>query len=535
LTTSLAPAERVLLLTFSNQARTQLESEAARQLTRDQRHLVEITNYHRLFWRAVNAYRRVLGLPDSVRVVPDRVRANALAGAIGVSTTRDLAKSAGLLEELAEHRFEAFCDERTPSPEIRNRAFEVIEAEQRAGRLVFGDFGALFWALLDRPAIGSAYAARFPTVIADEHQDASELQDAVVRRLGSRRLFIFADPMQLIHEFRGATEQRLHRHLYESGEDGTHRLRVPHRWDDDVAAGKWLLAVRERLEGTAVTVQAPSRLRTRSTVPVRGRPAMVTSARYEVRRLRRLGLDSVAVFARDAPFVELIRDSFCRKNVFPRHVGGGDAFEEAFNDIDLLSSGPPAAEIAQRAVARVAALAPGFDRALHKQLQRRTLDERIDFAGCGLRARPLLEALQLIYDSGGVGYFHALSRCLDVVRAYGFHVPQRDALRAIKETADDLDSHVGDTSLDAVVSVYQERFLETQHAAPRTDRGVFVMTAHQSKGKEFDAIVLVGADRASFPDDAASRKLLYVVLTRATRAWVAIHPEGAASPLLALC
>lgn len=53
---------RVLLLTFSNQARSQLETEAGRQLTLAQRHRIEITNYHRLFWHAARAHCTALGL-----------------------------------------------------------------------------------------------------------------------------------------------------------------------------------------------------------------------------------------------------------------------------------------------------------------------------------------------------------------------------------------------------------------------------------------------------------------------------------------
>src|SRR5687768_14907002 len=53
----IAHPSKVLLLTFSNQAQTQLEREAVRQLTPEVRQRVEITNYHRFFWHGVRAYR----------------------------------------------------------------------------------------------------------------------------------------------------------------------------------------------------------------------------------------------------------------------------------------------------------------------------------------------------------------------------------------------------------------------------------------------------------------------------------------------
>ncbi len=45
------------------------------------------------------------------------------------------------------------------------------------------------------------------------------------------------------------------------------------------------------------------------------------------------------------------------------------------------------------------------------------------------------------------------------------------------------------------------------------------MTAHQAKGKEFDAVVLVNATAAHFPDSDEGRRLFYVAITRASKAW----------------
>jgi len=63
---------------------------------------------------------------------------------------------------------------------------------------------------------------------------------------------------------------------------------------------------------------------------------------------------------------------------------------------------------------------------------------------------------------------------------------------------------------------------------------LFLMTAHQAKGKEFDAIVVVPLDARRWPDDDDHRRLLYVGLTRATQSWTLIAPITDASPMLAL-
>ena len=95
-------------------------------------------------------------------------------------------------------------------------------------------------------------------MIADEHQDASALQDALVRRLGTVRLTVLADPMQLIHGFRGARIERLDAHREECDEELL--LNTPHRWHGSEHLAEWLLAVRARLMGEEAEVARPAEL-----------------------------------------------------------------------------------------------------------------------------------------------------------------------------------------------------------------------------------------------------------------------------------
>lgn len=148
---------RVLVLTFSNEARTQLEREAARQLDRAARDRITISNYHGLFWSAVRAHRRALGLPLELDLVAASRRHAALA-AVDPAAVATLRKRPGLLDAFAEQAVAVFRDDRSPDMETIERLLAGVAAEQRAGRLVFDDLGALFWALLDHfPAVEAAY------------------------------------------------------------------------------------------------------------------------------------------------------------------------------------------------------------------------------------------------------------------------------------------------------------------------------------------------------------------------------------------
>lgn len=89
-----------------------------------------------------------------------------------------------------------------------------------------------------------------------------------------------------------------------------------------------------------------------------------------------------------------------------------------------------------------------------------------------------------------------------------------------------------DVELDAVLERYSRTIVAATHVAPRVDTGLFVMTAHQAKGKEFDAVVLAEVSARYFPDDDENRRLFYVAVTRATSSWTIIAPDAGAFPFV---
>jgi superfamily I DNA/RNA helicase len=488
---------------------------------------VEITNYHRFFWDGVRAYRRALGLPMRLDI-GSRSRRKEAFQREGAELVRELDGREGLIESVAEHAVPEFRDDRTSDPETLARAIAVVEREQRAGRLVFDDLGVLFWALLQRfPAVDAAYRSRYRVVIADEHQDASALQDALVRKLGRDRLVVFADPMQLIHEFRGASSERLARHLAECDQALT--LRTPHRWHGSPELARWLLAVRARLEGRSALCPAPSQLRIQRSQAQRGFNGAKPFVRHAVSRAFETGARTVAVLARDNREVADLRSYLCRQRQYPRQIGTND-FEDARHDIEQLPllSGPQA--VARHAVDRIRDLVPTFPADQLAQVQRRILTDtiRIDRAGAGT-AR-ILRALEPIYLTGPSAYFRSMVAVLEACNDLGHHLPRAEALQALRITAEALGDEV--TDLDSALERYSAAVLAASLTAPRMDRGLFVMTTHQAKGKEFDAIILADAMERFWPNSDEAKRLFYVAITRASRSWTVIAPDQGASPLL---
>lgn len=524
----LPPGSAALVLTFSNQARTQLEREAALQLSPDLRRSVEISNYHSFFWRAVNAYRRALGLPEALDIGSRRRRHEALRTAVGREILKPLETHTGLLDALSEHRYQEFQDGRTPEPDVLERLLDATRKEQRAGRLVFDDLGALFWELLVRfPAVEAAYRRRFPVVIADEHQDASALQDVVVRRLAEHRLLVFADPMQLIHGFRGASDERLEQHRKDCDEERS--LGTSHRWHGCQHLAEWLLAVRKRLCGQACPCQAPAELRAVWTSRLHGLNAVKPQVKYAALKAFRMGHQSVAVLSRTNEEVGELQRYLCRQGLHPRQIGTAD-FEEARDDIERLLLLRTSETVAAHALQRVSTLVPALRGTAIEQARRRLGPDGVDIRRAGAHARLLLEPLKRLYEGGPRFYFEVLVGMLAAAQRAGHHIPQREALRALQRTGAELD---GDSlELEEALAIYTQEVMQAAQAAPRPRRGLFVMTAHQAKGKEFDHVILADASAHFFPDNWDSRKLFYVAVTRATKGWTVIAPDDGASPLL---
>jgi DNA helicase-2/ATP-dependent DNA helicase PcrA len=101
------------------------------------------------------------------------------------------------------------------------------------------------------PYIPAALVERFPVVIADEHQDASADQHAVIMSLrdAGAKLRIFGDPMQGIYARGREADQALRRWEDTKGAAAFAELCTPHRWRDGTPAlGGWILRAREALK-----------------------------------------------------------------------------------------------------------------------------------------------------------------------------------------------------------------------------------------------------------------------------------------------
>lgn len=522
----IADHERVLVLTFSNQARAELHREARRLMAPAITHKVEIRNYHQLFREKVWAYRFALGLRQDLQLISEGERIAALNNGLRLRIgARDAHRWAELLEQLIP----AFHVHGNLPPEVIERAAAVVIEQNQAGLVAFGDLSYHFWQLLERfPVLQRAAHAAYPMVIADEHQDASALQDAVVRRLSAvGRLVLFADDMQLIHGWRGADEGRLERHRAEA--DEVIELRTNHRWAEEREMGQWLLHVRARLRGAAGPVDGirPETVEITTYPPgphrVRGAFPHIAGA---VSRAFAAGCHSVAVLCPWNLHVGQLRDYLTRRHMFPRQPGGTEDFEFA-RDVQLrLQAAADGGSSAKLALHVLESLAPQLAAGVRRQLGERIHRDGPRIERAGPLPRALLEAMRPLWQHERGIFFSVVTELVDALHGAGYHIPRVEAFNAIRQAARDRSDPV---------AAYQRALAASSFASSaQAPHGLLVMTVHQAKGKEFDGVLVTYVDREAFRDDFDGRRLLYVAMTRARRRLTLLIPQDRPSELAAL-
>lgn len=208
---------------------------------------------------------------------------------------------------------------------------------------------------------------------------------------------------------------------------------------------------------------------------------------------------------------------------------GGD-FEEARTDIEQLPLLDDAQSVALHALERIQALIPSLPGAVVNQARARLMRDRVKVSRASLLVGAILTPLRRIYTEGASRYVEALVEALDACAGAGHYLARFEAVRALRDTANRIAG--APIALDEMLAGYSESAMVAAHVAPRLGRGLFVMTAHQAKGKEFDAVVIAELSSRFWPDDEEHQRLFYVAVTRATSRWTIVAPETDWSPLL---
>lgn len=203
----LGPNQRVLALTFTKRARTNLEERLRTALghTRVQRRVV-VRNLHGFATQIVLAHGRTIGLDMETLALPKTStmrRAMDAAGGGREKYNAERTLSAIKRSPLSDAQvLEEIC--RQGQGTSGALAEKVEQARQQANQLHYDDLLRHAQRLLRIPAVARLYRAHFGAVLVDEFQDLSLQQlDLALLSCTARRTFA-GDPLQGIFSWAGA-------------------------------------------------------------------------------------------------------------------------------------------------------------------------------------------------------------------------------------------------------------------------------------------------------------------------------------------
>jgi superfamily I DNA/RNA helicase len=527
----IGPTQRALVLTFSRNARAQLDGYASEILSAEQRSRAEITNYHSWFWAKLSQFQMSLGLPADLEIASDAQRdeeVRAAMAAEGVKVIergkgRNLADYSHALEyELAPGRPERLPDPLDKGAEVAAR---MLERHRASGRLHHDDLAYYAWRLLDGSrTLRELWRHKYPVIVLDEYQDTSPLQAAIVARLAGagHRLYAFADPLQQIYTWRDASKKRLEE--FRTREPSEHRLRTLHRYRHRPDLQAWMQQARDVLldQRASVSVALPSEIEVRRYDPNQPERGRVRGA--EARELwhldnpiasafRSSGIETIAVLCRRRDQLAVLE----RRLASNFRCGRLRAAEEGLDYAEQWAEGYASAVSPEHHAARLLEMAQRVA-PRHKALD---LDAKIEPNGISaarLRS-PRREIAEGISKSIALcvtlsGAFQAAQATIALARrGQDPRVIDWDMLYAIRRVLQSSSDRSDAEELERTKRrVLQARFGMT----PNPRRGLYLLSCHEGKGKEFDMVVLPHVSTVNFNDaEEEARQLLYVSLSRA--------------------
>lgn len=457
-------SRRVLFLTFSRSAVSELLERAPTLLSRDVARYIEVATFHGFAHGLLNAFGRYVG-----------------RGAEPVAVASEA-----------------------------ERALNVAPA----GALTYDDLVPAAVDILDRaPWIRKRVAGRYIAVICDEYQDTGDDQDELLRFLSEgRRLVCLADGDQMIYDFRPDVGPRRLAGLRALRPEEIPLEAVSHR-DPTGVMPALAAALRHRRPGERVVTDAIAGGRLR----IRTVDEPWDGAIDEVRFLRRAGHATVGVFVSKREFVEELARAFATASIQHEIAGLDAAAGEAQSAISAMA----ACAVGQATFASVQERIAVFLAAAQPRRNPPAIAIAM-ISAPGTLPVPIQRRLQALEAALGDLHGEPVSRLFQVaseaLAIYGWGQSLwRLGARDLYGQALDLARRPLDTNAaDALARIAARRRSDALTADLGSLRmPVRLMTMHQAKGREMDAILIVHHADDYIPDLDKFGRVMFVATSRA--------------------
>ena len=219
------PADRILLLTFTNKAAKEMMGRVTDLIGQDMSELWGGT-FHSIGHRVLRRHAETMGFNRSF-TIQDREDAKGLVNAciaeaeIDVKATRfpkpDVVGDIGSLALNKQQSVREVIEERYPwfeplAAQIEDVLTRYTARKQAQGLMDFDDLLVLWLKLLkEHEDVRELYQKRFQFVLVDEYQDTNQLQAELIDLLGERykNVMVVGDDSQSIYSWRGANYENI--------------------------------------------------------------------------------------------------------------------------------------------------------------------------------------------------------------------------------------------------------------------------------------------------------------------------------------
>ena len=560
--------QRILAVTFTNKAATEMQQRAAELIGRRTKEKPEISTFHSLCVRVLRRQIRRLGYPDTFAIYDrsdqENVARNVLREIKVPSTALrpgDLLNIIGRWKTASVRPDEAARTAATDREHLASAAYRRYQKSLKAaGAVDFDDLLLLTEELFRRfPNVRRQEAARFDHVLVDEYQDTNASQYRIVKALAGehRNLCVVGDDDQSIYGWRGAEVTHILSFQKDWPDAKIVRLETNYRSTREILAwanrliqfnrqrhDKVLRATRrgakpqilqlkdEELEAETVVERIRSRIDAKRRRA--GDFAILFRTNEQPRafemELRRTKVPYVLVGGqsfydrkevRDVlAYLKLLvnpRDEIALLRVIntpPRGIGQTTVTRMLENAV---AAGRPVWDVATRA-SKLDFVPPAALQGLDdlRALVRQSRDE--------LKRKPMVDVV--------VGLLHRIGYREELARLYPKADEQQARWEAVEEAVNALGSYSRRAAKPTLAGFLQEITLalsdnDRQSESPLERNAVALMTLHSAKGLEFPEVYMVGMEEGLLPhrrsveaDGSAideERRLCYVGITRAER------------------
>jgi DNA helicase II / ATP-dependent DNA helicase PcrA len=558
--------ERILAVTFTNKAATEMQQRAGGLLGKRSPQKPEISTFHSLCVRVLRRQIQHLGYPPQFTIC-DRHDQESIARSVlrEISVPNESLRPADLLYFIGRWKTAAVDPQQasglaqSDKEHLAAAAFRRYQKTLKArGAVDFDDLLVLTQEVFARfPAARKAEAARFSHLLIDEYQDTNESQYRIVKALAAehRNLCVVGDDDQSIYGWRGAEVTHILRFKRDWPEAKVVRLEDNYRSSAEILSiantliafnrqrhDKVLRPARpggekprimqcqdETDEARQVVADLQSRLRETSVQP---RDAAILFRTNEQPRpfemeLRRVGIPYVLIGGMSFYDRKEVRDilAYLKLLVAPHDEGA------LLRVINNPPRGIGEATVTALTAQAVRAKKPLWETLLAPQndLTPAALDTIRKFQALIARYQVRLKQDSLVEVAGDliqeIGYRRELTRL------YGKD-PNDEQARwaAVEEVVNALGRYQQRTKKPQLAEFLDEIAIADRDDADSKDtqlarNAVALMTLHSAKGLEFPQVYLVGMEEGLLPHHRAvadggnaieeERRLCYVGITRA--------------------